>query len=90
MSTQALCRLMILFVSPGPAGVPEGGHQIVFGKKKKQKKRKRADLPNWPHSVDGEYQVIELIHAVFPCLGKMICSIVCLLQLIKGKSVSGM
>lgn len=65
---------------------PEGGHQIVSGIKKKG-----ADLLlNWPHWVDREYQVIELIHAVFPCPGKMICSIVCLLQLIKGKNVAGM
>lgn len=77
---------MILFVSIGPAGAAEGGHQIVSGIKKK----KGADLLlNWPHSVDSEYQVIELSHAVFPCPGKTICSIVCLLQLIKGKNVAG-
>lgn len=86
MSTQALSSLMILFVSAGPAGAAEGGHQIVSGIKKKG-----ADLLlNWPHSVDREYQVIELIHAVFPCPGKMISSIVCLLQLIKDKNVAGM
>lgn len=40
-----------------------------------KKKKKGADLLlNWPHSVDREYQVIELIHAAFSCLGKMICS----------------
>lgn len=76
---------MILFVYSGPAGASEGGHQIVSGIKK------GADLlQNWPHSVETEYQVIELIHAVFPCLGKMIWAIVSLLQLIKGTNVSGM
>lgn len=86
MSTQALSGSTILFVSAGPAGASEGGHQIVSGIKKKG-----ADLLlNWPHSVDREYQVIELIHAVFPCPGKTICTIVCLLQLIKGKNVPGM
>lgn len=86
MSAQALSSSTILFVSSGPAGALEGGHQIVS-----EVKKKGTDLLlNWPHSEDSEYQVIELIHAVFPCLGKMICTIVCLLQLIKGKNVSGM
>lgn len=50
---------------------------------------KGADLLlNRPHWVEGEYGVIELIHAVLPCSGRMIF-IVGLLQLIKGKSGAG-
>lgn len=36
MSTQALSSSAILFVSSGPAGAPEGGHQIVSEVKKKR------------------------------------------------------
>jgi len=42
MSTQALSGSVILFVSSGPAGAPEGGHQMVCGVKKKKKKKKKA------------------------------------------------
>lgn len=36
---------MILFVSAGHAGAPEGGHQIVSGiKKEKKKKREKRVL----------------------------------------------
>lgn len=36
MSTQALSSSTILFVSSGPAGAQEGGHQIVSGIKKEK------------------------------------------------------
>lgn len=58
MWMQALFALTILFVFSGPAGHPEGGHQMVYNVKK------GTDLLlNWLQSKDKEYRVIELIHA---------------------------
>lgn len=75
---------MRLHDSVGPAGAAEGGHQIVWNS------NKGADLLlNRPHWIEGDYGVIELIHAAFPFSGRMIFSIVSLLQLIKGKNVAG-
>lgn len=66
MSTPALSGSMVLFVSAGHAEGSGGRSPNCLWNKKKEKKG--ADLLlNWSHWVDREYQVIELIHAEYPC-----------------------
>lgn len=93
MSTERLWLALTPVSTPALLGLRGEVTKLSLPQKKKKGggKKKITDLlQNWPYSVEREYQVIELIHAVFSCLGKMICFIVCLLQLIKGKRVPRM